>query len=279
MQQIGAQNLVAGTTYRMRAARAGWLDFSMLRLLLAAGFLGCAVVLGVSVFSIFNGHRTTVVPVVEALRGQLRVRPENPGGMWVTGQNDDIMSTDRSARGGALAPPPEDPALQRLRTQQRAALDAANAPPVTPVVMPQPGVATLAVTGAGLVTPRNGTGVSHTGAPNTGATSNEARNIAAFAPNVVPVPVAPLAVAPGKKQVQAQLVAVGSEQAAKAEWQRLSKRMPDVLGGRQPVVVKAERDGRVVWRLRTGGFADPSQASAFCAKVKAKGVSCAVAVF
>ena len=262
----------------MRAARAGWLDFSTRRLLLASGFLGCAVVLGFSIFSIFNGHRTTVAPVIEASRSPLRVRPENPGGMRVAGQNDDIMSTDSSARGGALAPPPEDPALQRLRAEQRAAVAAVNTPPRTQVISAPPSVVAPPATGAGV-----------TGAGATGAGATGVGNIVAYAPSSAPAssasaanqPVsgAPPVAVPGKKQVQAQLAAVGSEQAAKAEWQRLSKQMPDVLGGRQPVVVKAERDGRAVWRLRTGGFTDPSQASAFCAKVKAKGVSCAVAVF
>jgi hypothetical protein len=55
--------------------------------------------------------------------------------------------------------------------------------------------------------------------------------------------------------------------------------MPDLLGRHRPVVVRAEHDGQVIWRLRTGGFGDAGQASAFCEHVRAKGGGCAVASF
>jgi Flp pilus assembly protein TadD len=76
---------------------------------------------------------------------------------------------------------------------------------------------------------------------------------------------------------QVQLTAAASEEAAQAEWQRLQERMPDVLGGRQPTIAKVERDGRTFWRLRTGGFADASQASAFCERMRTTGTACVVA--
>jgi hypothetical protein len=76
-----------------------------------------------------------------------------------------------------------------------------------------------------------------------------------------------------------QLAAVHSEDAAKSEWQRLSKRLPDLLGQRKPAIVKAERDGHTLWRVRTGGFSDVSQATSFCEKMRAKGVGCSVAEF
>jgi hypothetical protein len=79
--------------------------------------------------------------------------------------------------------------------------------------------------------------------------------------------------------MQVQLGALDSEQAAMTEWQRLSKRMPDLLGPRHPAVFRAEHDGKTIWRLRTGGFADIASATAFCSQVKSKGVGCAIASF
>jgi len=76
-----------------------------------------------------------------------------------------------------------------------------------------------------------------------------------------------------------QLAALSSEDAAKSEWQLLLKRMPDLLGGRQPSFAKTERDGRTYWRVRTGGFGDVAQARAFCDKVRAKGGGCTIADF
>jgi hypothetical protein len=81
----------------------------------------------------------------------------------------------------------------------------------------------------------------------------------------------------GGKQVQ--LAALGSEEAARIEWQRLAKRMPDLFNGHRPDFSKTEHDGRAFWRLRTGGFTDTAQATIFCERVRAKGAGCSVASF
>lgn len=263
-------------TYRVPSSRSRLMDFGTRRLALIAGFLVCTGVLAASVWTALSGHRGGTPPIIEAARGPMRVRPVNPGGMQLAGQNEDILSTEGSNRTGQLAPAPEAPAPQMLRARQQAAAAAAAAaaalPPVAqPVSLPP----TNAVPGEGAVPPSVASPPVVRAPP--------ATNIAS--PLVAP-PVSPLAAAAahpsaptGGGRVQAQLAAVGSEQAAKSEWQRLTKRMPDILAGRQPVVVKVDRDGKVMWRLRTGGFADQAQASAFCSQVKAKGANCAVATF
>jgi hypothetical protein len=96
-----------------------------------------------------------------------------------------------------------------------------------------------------------------------------------------PPAVAPPAPAPAPIVTASQppVAAVRSEDAAKSEWERLSKRFPELLGSHHPAFSKTERDGRTLWRVRTGGFSDVPQATSFCEKVRAKGAACSVADF
>jgi Flp pilus assembly protein TadD len=77
--------------------------------------------------------------------------------------------------------------------------------------------------------------------------------------------------------IQVQLAASDSESAAQAQWTRLQQRLPDAFAERQPAVTRVERDGHVFWRLRTGGFADATQAGAFCSSLHAAGAGCVLA--
>ena len=71
-----------------------------------------------------------------------------------------------------------------------------------------------------------------------------------------------------------QLGAVPSEKAAQQAWRRLAQKMPDQFSGHEPIIAKAERDGRVFWRLRTGGFTDMADAVSFCDRVRQGGSDC-----
>jgi hypothetical protein len=81
---------------------------------------------------------------------------------------------------------------------------------------------------------------------------------------------------PRAKQVTVQLSAVKSEADAQATWDKLTKKMPEVLGQHRPLYQKTDDAGPAPWRLRTSGFTDQTQAKAFCEKVKAKGGQCAL---
>ena len=239
---------IRADTYRVPVTRRGMLDLGTRRLALIAGFFVCGLVLVGSVWTVLSGNRSATPPVIEADRRPIRIKPENPGGLQVAGQNEDILAAESGPRAGQLAPPPEVPAPQALRARQQAAAAQAAVPPA-PQGTPHPAVQPVSLPPASQAVPPS--------AP-----------LMATHPTLAP-----------NGRVQAQLAAVGSEDAAKAEWQRLAKRMPDLLSGRQPVLMKAEREGHTVWRVRTGGFGDQAAAAAFCAQVKAKGGGCSVATF
>jgi Flp pilus assembly protein TadD len=63
-----------------------------------------------------------------------------------------------------------------------------------------------------------------------------------------------------------QLASVHSLDAAQYEWKRLSRRLPELLGGHTPVIVQADALGQSYWCLRTFGFTDLAGATAMCSE-------------
>ena len=246
-----------GPTYRI-AHRRG-MDPATRRLALIAGGLGGVLLVIVGVWS-FSGRHGGAVPVIEADSRPLRVKPADPGGMQVAGANDEILSGDADATADKLLPPPETPAPQALKAEE-----AQPAKPREPEAQP--------VRAAAGVAPPPVQTVSLPSPASSAATAPDRR------PEIAVRPVPSAARGQAGRSTEVQLAAMDSEQLAMTEWQRLSRRMPDVLGGRQPAVVKAERDGRTIWRLRTGGFNDIAQATAFCERVRSKGAGCSIASF
>jgi hypothetical protein len=233
---------IPSPTYRIPGHRPG-MDPATRRLALIAGGLVGVLLAAVGGWSLI-GHRSTTVPVLQADSRPIRVKPDNPGGMQVAGADEDILSGGNQAGDGKLAPPPEVPAPQALR-----------APPPAPTSAP-PVVAAPAISA---VVP--------------------AASPAPAKPVVAPKPATVPEKRPAANSTLVQFAAVHSEEAAKSEWQRLSKRLPDLLGPHRPAFSKTEREGHTLWRVRAGGFADLPQATTFCEKVRAKGVGCSVADF
>ena len=71
-----------------------------------------------------------------------------------------------------------------------------------------------------------------------------------------------------------QLASIPSEASAKAEWLRLQKRVPGLLGSRQPDITSNVHAGHTSWRLGTSGFEDTAQATQFCGRLRAAGLNC-----
>lgn len=250
-------------------------DPGMRRLAIIAGGIGGALLLIVGAWSL-TGRHSSGVPVVEAPGGPLRVKPENRGGMQVTGADDLILSGDSGKQPEALAPPPESPEPNALQAPRAAP------PPRPPAAAHATATTTLPSAAPAPASPRPLTAETAPSGKASPATPDRPPLAHLMAARAV-LPGKPVAASepaprtPGRMEVQ--LAALSSEQAAKTEWDRLERRMPELLGGHRPLVVRAERDGHILWRLRTGGFGDAGQANAFCEHVRAKGGGCAIASF
>jgi Flp pilus assembly protein TadD len=90
------------------------------------------------------------------------------------------------------------------------------------------------------------------------------------------VSIAEAARAPSAGEVAVQLSAELSQPAAEAAWHRMQQRLPSLLADRQPILERFDADGKVYWRVRTGGFAGVQEAVVFCNAAKAQGAACFV---
>jgi len=76
---------------------------------------------------------------------------------------------------------------------------------------------------------------------------------------------------------QVQLVSVLSEEAANAEWKRISGKNKDLLGTLSPAVTKADLGEKgIYYRLRAGPLADKAAADTLCTALAAQNVGCIV---
>lgn len=71
-----------------------------------------------------------------------------------------------------------------------------------------------------------------------------------------------------------QFGAYDSAEKAMQEWQRISGRFDDYMGGKSQVVQRAQSGGKTFYRLRAVGFADLSDARRFCSALVAEKADC-----
>jgi hypothetical protein len=107
------------------------------------------------------------------------------------------------------------------------------------------------------------------------AAAPKSATVAAAAPLLPPsMPAVTKAVPAQASRPVVQLAAARSPQRAAAEWRRLRLQAPKLTDGHLPAVIEAEVNGQQVWRLRTAGFADVAEASAFCTGIRAVRADC-----
>jgi len=210
--------------------------------LFVASIISTVLVGGVAGTLLFGGQGETRVPVVEASDRPIRVRPDDPGGMQVSGLNESAFDGTDSDRDAPVvfAPAAEEPSIAALEAQRAIQPDDGTAP--SPQVDPtadQPGKAPPA--------------------PLSGPVIQESVN---------PV---------RARTAQVQLAALGSQAAARAEWTRLCLSLPQVLRDRRPLIQAVRRGSHLSWRLRVGGFSSSTEATQFCDRVRSAGFACVLA--
>jgi len=249
-------------SYRPAPAARPGMDADMVRVGLIAVALGGGIAMMVGAVSFMHGARHAI-PVIEAEAGPVRIKPANPGGMTVTGAelSAGITGTDQQ-----LMPAPEQPELRALRAKvremerEKARLAAENAEvkrrallaAATPKIAP-PTAAVVAKASATTVIERP------------------------VAPVTVPASLPPVAEAAAGTQVQ--LAAFTDEKSARDAWSALTKKLPEILGGRTAEFAPISVAGHTMWRVRTGAFPTIAEATVFCAKLRAQSVACTVAAF
>ncbi|UPG71548.1 SPOR domain-containing protein [Roseomonas gilardii subsp. gilardii] len=251
---------------------------------------GLTAVLGVGAAAVWGVSRVVSngVPVIEADSRPLRVRPDDPGGLRVANQGERIFETQNQPQRGRagqpgvpaqaqIAPAPEQPNLEALRQAAQAsrmaqrtavptAQPAATAPAVPPPVAEAPQAPAEAVTAPA---------ANPAASPAPGARAPEPAPRQETRAEAHAEPARPAA----SGSALVQLGALGSEEAAHTEWNRLKGRLGGLLADRRPMVVRFERPGMpTMWRLRTGGFSDAAAARSFCEAARAKGAPACAAI-
>ena len=232
------------------------------------------------------------VPVIEAPKFALKEKPADPGGMSVPDRDKlvyDRMAGDQVSGSGQqverLLPPPETPLEPPKSISPQTP---PSAPATTPAPKPVEEVAKAAPTPPA-PPPAPAAKVELKPEP-------KPEPVAKVEPKPAPKPEPkPVAKAPEPKAAPApttttkatgtagkgymiQLSAVRNEANAKGEWARLSKKHPDILGGLELVIQRADLGAKgVFYRVRGGWFANRGEAKAVCDALKTRSVGCLIA--
>lgn len=241
---------------------------------------------------------TGTAPMILAPKFPLKQKPVSPGGMDVPDRDKLVyerMAGDQAAGGAGqverLLPPPETP-IQPPQTKPvempqtpapsiaEATPDRAPAPPQTPGAKPEVKpveVAQPAPKPEPKPVPKPEP--VQTAAPQPSAPEPAPKPATKPAPKPTPEPTATAkATGTAGQGYMVQLSAVRNEANARGEWARLAKKHPDVLGGLELVVQRADLGAKgVFYRVRAGWFANRAEAKAICDELKKRNVGCLIA--
>ncbi len=272
------------------------------RILMAAA----AIVVVAGAFWLFTrgGGDPGDVPVITAETTPEKVKPVDEGGLQVPNQNVQVLDNSGEVAGDeTVLPPPEQPvtppepatAEAPQMVEPPAVVDnnaatviedvpAVAAPEPAQEPAPAPTAEAPAVpapapeaTQPAEAAPAAPVAVAPEPTPEPAVPAQET------APEPAPAPTAtqeaavtpPAPIAAGNTRVQ--LAAVKSEDNARAEWAKMQKAHPDLLGGLSLTVESVEKSGTTFYRIQAGPLADRAAARQLCASLKGQGQDCIVA--
>ncbi|WP_246149024.1 SPOR domain-containing protein [Skermanella pratensis] len=233
------------------------------------------------------------MPLIKADGSPVKLRPDQPGGMAVPHQDKLIYDRLKAETGSTetaaverLLPPPESP-LPRPEPPQAV-------PEPTPQLPP-------AATGAPVPLSQDMAASEQPGLVEDEGPAEEVPPPVAAAPAPPPAPAAaarPVPLAPPQPAPQTaalpppappapaassggggfrlQIASVKSEEGARAEFQRLQRRYPEVLGGLGVSYVRADLGAKGIFYRVQAGPVDEARASSICSSLKAQSVGCII---
>lgn len=272
--------------------------------------LAAAIVVVAGAFWLFTrgGGDSADAPVISAEMTPEKVKPVDEGGLQVPNQNVQVLdNTEQTAEGETVLPPPEQPVTPPEPTtaeapqpaEPPAVVDSNSATVVEDipaVTAPEPATTAEAPAIPAPVAPEPTAEAAQPeaepAAPAVAATTPEtapepavpAQQATAPEPTPEPAPTTtqeaavtppPAPAAVGDARVQ--LAAVKSESAAQAEWAKMQKAHPDLLGNLTLTVQSVDKNGTTFYRIQAGPVADRAAAKQLCASLKGQGQDCIVA--
>ncbi|MEL0122654.1 MAG: SPOR domain-containing protein [Paracoccaceae bacterium] len=267
-------------------------------------FLSLALAIGIGVWAYKLIMRdVSGIPVIAASSDPMRIAPEDPGGTSAQNQG---LSVNAVAEEGSvtnpqkvtLAPRPvvlvtDDLASKELKQKATEALRVSNVE-ITSLDMnmladeivgdgPEPSIADVQIDGNQV---ENALRLALSGEIEQEA-EDERQSAASLRPRARPSDISPAPNSVDLASVQeiapenipagtalVQLGAFDSEAIARTEWMRLSQKFPSFMAERSRVIQRADRGGRIFYRLRANGFADLNDARRFCALLVASNADC-----
>lgn len=259
----------------------------------AAVFLGLIAAMGLWAYRL-GTRDATEVPVIHAMEGPARIKPEEPGGLQAAHQGLEV----NTVLGGSPAPMPRDAAPA---VPQPAVLRAEDEPQGE-LVLATPAAMAERVLGERVELPAPNDGVDPLApmpAPETAAAGDVAATTAGPRPrsrpsNLViaraaptparaaatkpaaarPAPPAHEVIRPDTGTRLVQLGAFDSEAITRQAWNRLVDRNGDLLASKSLYVERTTANARVFYRLRVAGFANADETRQMCEALRARGIDC-----